>query len=215
MSVRPLDGHGEAVLPARYVAEHVELRYGTTVFSAPGRTVGTAHAVVGAAMTREALYVAATRGRESNRLYVDVEPETPGAEASHGRPESFSARQVLISVAHHTGAEASAHRVMAGEWASAESLGRLVAAHESLVAVASSGRWEAELARAGFPPEAIVAARSSAAWDRLARSLDAAEDRGLPVSPGPRRLATAGLVPSVPDPAASPADADLALGARG
>ena len=203
MAVRPVDGQGEVVLPASYVAEYVELGYATTVFSAQGRTVATAHAVVGSRMTREALYVAATRGRASNKLYVDVEPEAPGAEASHGQPERVSARQVLISVAHRRGADASAHQVMAAEWASAESLGRLVAEHESLVAAASSGRWEAELGRAGLPPQIIVAARSSAAWDGLVRSLDAAEDRGLPVGAGLRRLATAGLVPSGPDPAAA------------
>jgi conjugative relaxase-like TrwC/TraI family protein len=203
IAVRRLDGEGEAVLPASYVAEHVELGYATTVFSAQGRTVATAHAVVGVAMTRETLYVAATRGRESNKLYVDVELEAPGAEASHGHPERLYARQVLISVAHRRGAEASAHQAMAGEWASAESLGRLVAEHESLVAAASSGRWEAELGRAGLAPETVVAARSSAAWDGLVRALDAAEDRGLPVGAGLRRLAAAGLVPSGPDPAAA------------
>jgi hypothetical protein len=35
-------------------------------------------------MAREALYVAAIWGGEANRLYVDVEPEVPRAEASHG-----------------------------------------------------------------------------------------------------------------------------------
>ena len=134
------------------MASNVELGYATTVFSSQGRTVTTAHAVVIPAMTREALYVAATRGRESNRLYVDVEPEMPGAEASHGQPERLSARQVLISVAHRRGAESSAHQVMAAKWATAESLSQLVREHESLVATAVSDRWEAELRRAGFPP---------------------------------------------------------------
>ena len=95
MAVRPVDGGGEVLLPATYVAEHVALGYATTAFSSEGRTVTTAHAVVGAAMTREALYVAATRGRESNKLYVDVEPELSGAKSSHGQPERLSARHVL------------------------------------------------------------------------------------------------------------------------
>ena len=72
MAVRPVSGGAEVTLPASYVTEHVELAYATTAFRSQGRTVGTAHALVSPTTTRELLYVAATRGRESNRLYVDV-----------------------------------------------------------------------------------------------------------------------------------------------
>ncbi len=72
MAVRRLDGTGEVVLPADYVAQHVELAYATTAHRAQGRTVDTAHALVSPTTTREVLYVAATRGREENRLYVDT-----------------------------------------------------------------------------------------------------------------------------------------------
>jgi hypothetical protein len=181
MTVRPVDSEGEVVLPVSYVAEHVELGYASTVFSSQGRTVATAHAVVGAGMTREALYVAATRGRESNWLHVDVEPEPPGVEASHGQPERLSARQVLISVAHRRGAEISAHQTMNAEWASAESLEQLIREHESLVAAARSERWENALAGAGFSADVVAAARRSAEWDRLVRTLNNAEDSCVPV----------------------------------
>jgi ATP-dependent exoDNAse (exonuclease V) alpha subunit len=46
------------VLPARYVAQHVELAYATTVHREQGRTVETAHAFVSPAATRDVLYVA-------------------------------------------------------------------------------------------------------------------------------------------------------------
>ena len=72
MAVRRSSGGAEVVLPAGYVAQHVELAYATTAFRIQGRTVDTAHAMVSPTTTREVLYVAATRGRESNRLYVDV-----------------------------------------------------------------------------------------------------------------------------------------------
>ena len=87
MTVQALGRSGEVVLPAGYVSEHVELGYAATVWSAQGQTVGTAHAIVGVGMTREALYVAATRGRDSNRLYVDVEPEPANAGMAHGPTE--------------------------------------------------------------------------------------------------------------------------------
>ena len=56
--------HGRVQLPAAYVAEHLELGYASTVHRAQGRTVDTAHAIVQPGMTREALYVAMTRGRD-------------------------------------------------------------------------------------------------------------------------------------------------------
>jgi hypothetical protein len=88
MTVRRLDGDGQVVQPSGYVADHVELGYATSVHAAQGQTVGTAHALVSTAMTREVLYVATTRARESNRLYVDVEPQPARAEMAHGRSGS-------------------------------------------------------------------------------------------------------------------------------
>ena len=46
MTVRRAGGHGEVVLPADYVADHVELGYASTAHRAQGRTVDTAHALV-------------------------------------------------------------------------------------------------------------------------------------------------------------------------
>ena len=63
MTVRRANGTGEVVLPADYVARHVELAYATTAHRAQGRTVDTAHAMVSPTTTREVLYVSATRGR--------------------------------------------------------------------------------------------------------------------------------------------------------
>ena len=79
MTVRRTTGGPEVMLPAGYVAEHVDLAYASTAHRIQGRTVDTAHALVSAATTREVLYVAATRGRHSNRLYVDtaLRPRSP------------------------------------------------------------------------------------------------------------------------------------------
>lgn len=68
MTVCRISGTGEVVLPAVYL----ELAYAVTTHRTQGRTVDTAHALISPTTTREALYVAATRGRESNRLYVDT-----------------------------------------------------------------------------------------------------------------------------------------------
>jgi ATP-dependent exoDNAse (exonuclease V) alpha subunit len=52
------------------VAGHVELGYAVTAHRAEGMTVDTAHVLATAAMTREAFYVAMTRGRHTNTTYV-------------------------------------------------------------------------------------------------------------------------------------------------
>jgi ATP-dependent exoDNAse (exonuclease V) alpha subunit len=66
-------GHrwGSAVrLPADYVKRHLELGYAVTSHRAQGITTDTGHVVVTTGMTRENLYVAMTRGRESNTAFV-------------------------------------------------------------------------------------------------------------------------------------------------
>ena len=64
-------GHGGKVtLPASYVEQSVELGYAATIHRAQGSTVDTAHALVDASTDRAGAYVALTRGRENNQLYV-------------------------------------------------------------------------------------------------------------------------------------------------
>lgn len=64
-------GHGGKVtLPAHYVEQSVELGYAATIHRAQGSTVDTAHALVDASTDRAGAYVALTRGREHNALYV-------------------------------------------------------------------------------------------------------------------------------------------------
>jgi conjugative relaxase-like TrwC/TraI family protein len=189
MTVAAIDRDGEVLLPAGYVAEHVELGYAGTVFSAQGRTVATAHALVGVGMTREALYVAATRAREANRLYVDVEPEPAGAEMAHGQAERMSAREVLVAVASRRGADLSAHQTIAAEWARAESFDQLVKEHQSLVAAAAAQRWESALDAAGLVADTLAQARRSPEWAGLLSALRDADDRGLDVGPALSELA--------------------------
>lgn len=66
-------GHGGKVtLPASYVEQSVELGYAATIHRAQGSTVDTAHALVDASTDRAGAYVALTRGRENNQLYVSL-----------------------------------------------------------------------------------------------------------------------------------------------
>ena len=62
LTLQRRNGVGLVHVPADYVREHVELAYASTAHRAQGRTVDTAHAMVGPMTTREVLYVSATRG---------------------------------------------------------------------------------------------------------------------------------------------------------
>ena len=59
-------------LPADYVDRHVRLGYATTVHGAQGVTADTSHTVTAGAESRQQLYVALTRGREANHLYLNA-----------------------------------------------------------------------------------------------------------------------------------------------
>ena len=62
--------HGDVTLPADYVTEHVRLGYAATEHGWQSDTVDTAIALTSPATTRRGLYVAATRGRDTNTLCV-------------------------------------------------------------------------------------------------------------------------------------------------
>ena len=107
LRVRRPDGGAVVLLPAVYVGEHVELGYASTAHRAQGRTVDSAHAYVSAATLREPLYVMATRGRESNRFYVDTTYD-PDVATNHEDVAQADALEVLEGAIRTSGAELSA-----------------------------------------------------------------------------------------------------------
>jgi conjugative relaxase-like TrwC/TraI family protein len=71
---------GRAVLPPAYVADHVELGWAVTGYGNQGDTVDVGIAAVEPGTTRNHLYVAMTRGRESNHAWTA--DDTGGREAA-------------------------------------------------------------------------------------------------------------------------------------
>jgi hypothetical protein len=57
-------------VPRAYLARHAELAYAGNVHVAQGRTVDTAHLLVTDSLSRQALYVGMTRGRQANTAHV-------------------------------------------------------------------------------------------------------------------------------------------------
>ncbi len=70
-------------LPADYVASHVALGYASTVHGAQGSTADTCHTVATGAESRQLLYVAMTRGRHANHLYLTTAGDGEEHTATH------------------------------------------------------------------------------------------------------------------------------------
>jgi hypothetical protein len=114
LTVERENGSGRVVLPASYVQHHVELGYAATAYRAQGRTVDTAHVLIEPTTTRETLYVAATRGRLTNQIYIDTAYD-PDADTSHGPVIEQTTTSVLTDVLARTGSDAAAQTVLVDE----------------------------------------------------------------------------------------------------
>ena len=97
-------------LPAEYVAQHVELGYAVTAHRCQGVTVDTTHTIADNRTTREAFYVAMTRGARSNHAYITTDrPSGDGDHVAFG-PDTSSGDAVLRSILTRQAAEQSAHQ---------------------------------------------------------------------------------------------------------
>lgn len=181
MTIRRAAGQRRVVLPADYVRDHVELGYACTAYRAQGRTVDTAHATVSITTTREVLYVAATRGRGSNRLYVDTFYD-PDAATAHTPIEPLTLREVLARVLDNTGADLAATTTRARERDRVTSIATLAREYLTIAREAQAARWDALIGRCGLTPAQQQAVTESPAFGPLLAALRTAESRGLDVA---------------------------------
>ncbi|WP_336622192.1 AAA family ATPase [Mycolicibacterium fortuitum] len=128
LDVRHLGSDRTLTLPADYVTEHVTLGYATTIDSAQGLTAGYSCHVVGAEhITRQLLYVALTRGREQNHVYLSTAEHDPHRILSPKATHPDTAVDVLTKILARDGAQISA---TTAERVAADPFARLAAAAE-------------------------------------------------------------------------------------
>jgi hypothetical protein len=181
MALRRANRSGEVLLPADYVAQHVELAYATTAYRSQGRTTDTTHSLVAPTTTREVLYVSATRGRESNSLYIDTTYDPDPATGHDNATSQRTAQDVLAGVLANSGADLSAHESLERAQLKTEDFGRLAAEYETLAQVAQQHRVGELLGRSGLEPERLEEIRQSPAYGPLLAVVRDAEARGLDV----------------------------------
>jgi conjugative relaxase-like TrwC/TraI family protein len=189
-------------LPAGYVVEHVQLGYASTVHGAQGATVDTTHTVLTGSESRQALYVALSRGRQTNHLYL----ATPTASLDDVGPEvqdtAVEPRKVLTDILGRDGLAHSATTAERGD--AAQLLHQAVLAYQDALPVLAQGhlghermaalddaleRWLPGLTEQtayphlrgqlalrwvdGTPPQTVV---EEATWYRGTQSLTEADD---------------------------------------
>ncbi|HUZ39962.1 MAG TPA: MobF family relaxase [Acidimicrobiales bacterium] len=179
MTLTRVSGHGSVVVPARYVATNVELAYASTAHRAQGRTVDTAHAFASPTTTREVLYVALTRGSDSNYLYVDTHYDPDPATGHDGLNETPSAMDVLSGILRHEGADVSATDTI--RRSQSQSIAALVAEYDTIVARADGERWETVLRESGLSDTELAQVKASPAYAALLGQLRDAESRGFDI----------------------------------
>lgn len=194
--------HSTVVLPSDYVATHVELGYAITAHRAQGLTVDTAHVLASSRTTRENLYVALTRGRDTNTVYVALDQP----DESHAVPpneDELTARTVLHGVLRHSSAELSAHETIAAEQTAVGSVAQLATEYETLAAAAQRDRWVALIRSSGLTPDQADEVIDSEAFGPLAAAFRRIEADGrdpgsvLKAAIGRRGLADANDIAAV------------------
>ncbi|OBK59449.1 exonuclease V subunit alpha [Mycobacterium gordonae] len=122
LTVVPLRGRATSVrLPARYVRTHSTLGYAATINAAQGMTAGgrgthgTCHTVISDRLTRQQLYVAATRGRTENHFYGSTAESDPHRILAPKATHPPTAVDVLTAILGRDGAQESAHTSVAAD----------------------------------------------------------------------------------------------------
>jgi ATP-dependent exoDNAse (exonuclease V) alpha subunit len=88
IAARRLSDGARAAFTGDYLREHITHGYAVTVHSAQGVTADTTHAVLGDRTSRNLLYVAMTRGRDTNTAYV-YERIAGEGDHEHAQPDGL------------------------------------------------------------------------------------------------------------------------------
>jgi len=177
-------------LPGDYTRRHVALGYASTVHGAQGSTADTCHTVATGFEDRQLLYVAMTRGRTSNHLYLATAGD--GDEHSVLTPDVLlppTAVDLLTRIVDRDGAQVSA---TTAQRRLADPVVRLGAAansyHDSLHVAALARLGQGGVAALDRAAEQVLPGLTDApAWTTLRASLalHAATDTNPDPSPDP------------------------------
>ncbi|MBD8054467.1 relaxase domain-containing protein [Rhodococcus ruber] len=176
LTARRADSRSTVTLPAGYVSDHVDLGYAVTAHRAQGITTDTSHVLVDPSATRENLYVAMTRGRHANLVYVATDRPDDNHTTPHpADDQAATARSVLYGVLQHVGAELSAHETITAEQEAWGSVAQLAAEYETIAQAAQHDRFATLLRQSGLTSDEAEDAIQSDTFGALTAELRRAE----------------------------------------
>jgi conjugative relaxase-like TrwC/TraI family protein len=184
MVVRSERDGGMREVSAQYAAEDLSLGYAATAHSAQGLTTDTSHAVVSPASSPEGVYVAMSRGRDSNIGHVatqrEVADEATGQTHGRDRLDPVAVLQGVLDRAEES--ERAALVVQAEDAERAASMATIQAQYEAASRAICRSRtdgWLDHLAADGvITPDERLAFATDQATDQLSRQLRAVEQAG-------------------------------------
>ncbi|PCC36530.1 MobF family relaxase [Glutamicibacter sp. BW77] len=156
---------GLAVIPAAYAQQHVILGYADTVHTAQVATVDTAHALLTNQSDRAGAYVATSRGKYSNQIYVGL--------AENERPD-----EVLKGIAGRTDRNITTHESITREHDNARDLNGLGEIYRDLADQARNARFE-QIFRTVVGENTASTFIADPAWGAVNRHLQNAETQGI------------------------------------
>jgi hypothetical protein len=181
LTVRAMAHGGRVRLPAHYVAEHVELLYATTAHRAQGSTVDTAHPLITAGMTRESLYVLASRARERTTFYVATHDlpfdEDDRVDRVRTSPYAYAAREILLNILATEATTLSATETITAAQEEAGSLATLVPRYQHAARQQAEHRYTDTVVRA-LGDQAGADLQADPAWPQVVLCLHEAESNG-------------------------------------
>lgn len=160
-----INHQGMVGLPSAYVRENVQLGYASTINRAQGSTVDTTHTVVDAATDRASAYVALSRGRESNRLYVATD-------------ESTSRDDVLTAIAANFDRNLSFHEEAAAQRTAERNVANRLARYDDLSTTAMEAAMKNVVINS-IGEEAAQPIYTADGWGALANELATTYRGGL------------------------------------
>ncbi|MGO1231881.1 C-terminal helicase domain-containing protein [Glutamicibacter arilaitensis] len=141
------------------------LGYADTVHSAQGATVDTAHALLTKSTDRAGAYVATSRGKYDNRIYVGL--------AGGDRADT-----VLNGIAERTDLNLTAHETVTREFEQARDINSLGMIYRDLVDQAQSAKYE-QILRTTLSTPIAQPILEDPAWGAVSRHLERAEEAGV------------------------------------
>jgi conjugative relaxase-like TrwC/TraI family protein len=174
-------GRGQVTLPAAYVAEHVDLGYASTTHRAQGITVDHTHVLAAPGMVRENLYVAMSRGRHDNHVYLAVDDVDPTCDYLPDLRHVPDGHDALAAILATSGAELSATETITASQDQVGSLHRLEPIRQTLIADAAGHRWTALFPELGLTEAQCDQITISPAHGPLITALERGRTLGHPM----------------------------------